>query len=107
MGITLVQEGEDYSSFYDTGCIIYQSVNEGTMIGEGTKIGVKVSLGLTEEEMPNVVGKSENAAIEAITVWLGTWQRFAMCMTQMQSPLRLSSRSRSRCFYYGKEPALF
>mgnify|MGYP000456514374 CR=1 FL=1 len=71
MGITLVQEGEDYSSFYDTGCIIYQSVNEGTMIGEGTKIGVKVSLGLTEEEMPNVVGKSENAAIEAITRLVG------------------------------------
>lgn len=71
MGITLVQEGEDYSSFYDTGCIIYQSVNEGTMIGEDTKIGVKVSLGLTEEEMPNVVGKSENAAIEAITRLVG------------------------------------
>lgn len=71
MGITLVQEGEDYSSFYDTGCIIYQSVNEGTMIGEGTKIGVKVSLGLTEEEMPNVVGKSENAAVEAITRLVG------------------------------------
>ena len=71
MGITLVQEGEDYGSCYDTGCIIYQSVNEGTMIGEGTKIGVKVSLGLTEEEMPNVVGKSENAAIEAITRLVG------------------------------------
>lgn len=41
------------------------------MIGEGTKIGVKVSLGLTEEEMPNVVGKSENAAIEAITRLVG------------------------------------
>lgn len=71
MGITLVQEGEDYSSFYDTGCIIYQSVNEGTMIGAGTKIGVKVSLGLTEEEMPNVVGKSENAAIDAIIRLVG------------------------------------
>ena len=71
MGITLVQEGEDYSSFYDTGCIIYQSVSEGTMIGEGTKIGVKISLGLTEEEMPNVVGKSENAAKEAIIRLVG------------------------------------
>lgn len=71
MGIILVEEGEDYSSFYDTGCIIYQSVSEGTMIGEGTKIGVKVSLGLTEEEMPDVVGKDENDAVEAIMRLVG------------------------------------
>lgn len=71
MGITLVEEGEDYSSFYDTGCIIYQSVSEGTMIGEGTKIGVKISLGLTEEEMPNVEGKSENDALKAIIRLVG------------------------------------
>lgn len=71
MGIILVEDGEDYSSFYDTGYIIYQSVNEGTMIGKGTKIGVKVSLGLTSEEMPNVVGKSENAAKEAIIRLVG------------------------------------
>ena len=71
MGITLVQEGEDYSSFYDTGYIIYQSVSEGTMIGEGTKIGVKVSLGLTEEEMPDVMGKKEKDALEAIIRLVG------------------------------------
>lgn len=71
MGIVLVEDGEDYSSFYDKGYIIYQSVSEGTMIGEGTKIGVKISLGLTEEEMPNVVGKSENAAKEAIIRLVG------------------------------------
>lgn len=71
MGIVLVEDGEDYSSFYDKGTIIYQSVSEGTMIGEGTKIGVKISLGLTEEEMPNVVGKSENAAKEAIIRLVG------------------------------------
>ncbi|MBR5269436.1 MAG: protein kinase [Anaerotignum sp.] len=71
MGIELVEEGEDYSSFYDTGYIIYQSVNEGTMIKPGTKIGVKVSLGLTEEEMPDVVGKSEKAALEAIMRLVG------------------------------------
>ena len=41
------------------------------MIGEGTKIGVKVSLGLTEEEMPNVVGKDENDAVEAIMRLVG------------------------------------
>lgn len=71
MGIVLVEDGEDYSSFYDAGYIIYQSVSEGTMIGEGTKIGVKVSLGLTSEEMPNVEGKSENAAKEAIIRLVG------------------------------------
>lgn len=71
MGITLVQEGEDYSSFYDEGYIIYQSVNEGTMIGEGTKIGVKISLGLTEEEMPDVEGKDEKAALKAIMRLVG------------------------------------
>ncbi|MBR4935237.1 MAG: protein kinase, partial [Anaerotignum sp.] len=71
MGITLVEEGEDYSSFYDTGYIIYQSVSEGTMIKPGTKIGVKVSLGLTEEEMPDVEGKKEKDAIEAIMRLVG------------------------------------
>lgn len=70
-GIILVEDGEDYSSFYDKGYIIYQSVSEGTMIGEGTKIGVKISLGLTSEEMPNVVGKNENAAKEAIIRLVG------------------------------------
>lgn len=71
MGIILVEEGEDYSSFYDVGYIIYQSVGEGTMIAEGTKIGVKVSLGLTEEEMPDVVGKKEKDAVEAIIRLVG------------------------------------
>lgn len=70
-GIELVQEGEDYSSFYDTGYIIYQSVSEGTMIKEGTKIGVKISLGLTEEEMPDVMGKDEKDALEAIIRLVG------------------------------------
>ncbi|WP_405725240.1 protein kinase domain-containing protein [Anaerotignum sp.] len=71
MGIILVEEGEDYSSFYDTGYIIYQSVSEGTPIKEGTKIGVKISLGLTEEEMPNVEGKKEKDALEAIIRLVG------------------------------------
>ena len=71
MGIILVEEGEDYSSFYDTGYIIYQSVSKGTMIKEGTKIGVKISLGLTEEEMPDVLGKDEKDALEAIIRLVG------------------------------------
>ena len=71
MGIELVQEGEDYSSYYGKGYVIYQSVSEGTMVREGTKIGIKVSLGLTEEEMPNVVGMDEADAIEAIVKLVG------------------------------------
>ena len=71
MGIVLVEEGKDYSSFYDTGFVIYQSVSEGTMVAEGTKIGVKVSLGLTEEKMPDVVGKEESDAKEAIIRLVG------------------------------------
>ena len=107
MGITLVQEGEDYSSFYDTGCIIYQSVNEGTMIGEGTKIGVKVSLGLTEEEMPNVVGKSENAAIEAITRLVGDVAEIRYVHDADAKPLRLSSRSPKPVLLLRQRAALF
>lgn len=71
MGIELVQEGEDYNSFYDEGYIFYQSVSEGTMVNSGTKIGVKVSLGLTEEDMPDVEGMDEDDAIVAITKLVG------------------------------------
>ena len=41
------------------------------MIKEGTKIGVKISLGLTEEEMPDVLGKDEKDALEAIIRLVG------------------------------------
>mgnify|MGYP003301102996 CR=1 FL=1 len=71
LGITLVEDGEDYSSYYDAGYIFYQSVSEGTMIAENTKIGVKVSLGLTSEKMPDVVGKEEQAAVESIIKLVG------------------------------------
>ena len=71
LGITLVEDGEDYSSYYDAGYIFYQSVSEGTMIAENTKIGVKVSLGLTSEKMPDVIGKEEQAAVEAIIKLVG------------------------------------
>ncbi len=71
MGIVLVEEGEEYSSFYDTGYVIYQSVSEGTMVAEGTKIGIKLSLGLTEEKMPDVLGKDENDAKEDIIRLVG------------------------------------
>ena len=41
------------------------------MIAENTKIGVKVSLGLTNEKMPDVVGKEEKDAVEAIIKLVG------------------------------------
>ena len=71
-GIQLVQEGEDYSSYYDRDYVIWQEVEEGTMVARNTKIGVKISLGLTEQEMPSVMNQSENAAKEAIIRLVGT-----------------------------------
>lgn len=72
LGLKLVKEGEDYSSYYDEGLIFWQNVDPETMVAGNTKIGVKVSLGLTEEEMPGVLNKSENDAKEAIIKLVGT-----------------------------------
>lgn len=72
LGLKLVKEGEDYSSYYDEGLIFWQNVDPETMVAGNTKIGVKVSLGLTEEEMPDVLNKSENDAKEAIIKLVGT-----------------------------------
>lgn len=72
LGITLVKEGEEYSSYYDAGLVTWQSVNEGTMVAQNAKVGVKVSLGLSSEEMPNVVGKEEQKAREEIISLVGT-----------------------------------
>lgn len=72
LGLKLVKEGEDYSSYYDEGQIFWQNVDPETMVAGNTKIGVKVSIGLKEQEMPQVVGKSENDAKEAIIKLVGT-----------------------------------
>ncbi len=72
LGITLVKEGEEYSSYYDAGLVTWQSVNEGTMVAKNAKVGVKVSLGLSSEEMPNVVGEEEQKAREKIISLVGT-----------------------------------
>lgn len=72
LGITLVKEGEEYSSYYDAGLVTWQSVNEGTMVAKNAKVGVKVSLGLSSEEMPNVVGEEEQKAREEIISLVGT-----------------------------------
>lgn len=72
LGLKLVKEGEDYSSYYDEGLIFWQNVDPETMVAGNTKIGVKVSIGLQEQEMPDVLHKSENDAKEAIIKLVGT-----------------------------------
>lgn len=71
-GLQIVKEGEDYSSYYDEGYIFWQDVEEDTLVANKTKIGVKVSLGLVEQEMPDVEGDSEKSAKEAIIKLVGT-----------------------------------
>ena len=75
MGLELVEEGQDYSSYFDEGTIIFQSVEEGTMVASGTKIGIKTSLGLTSKEMPSVVGETEKSATEKIASLVGAEPR--------------------------------
>lgn len=72
MGLELVEEGQDYSNYYDEGYIIYQSVGDGTMVSSGTKIGIKTSLGLVSQDMPGVVGQQEKAATDKIVSLVGT-----------------------------------
>ena len=72
LGLKLVKEGEDYSNYYDEGMIFWQNIDPETMVAGNTKIGVKVSLGLKEQEMPDVLNKSESDAIKAITKLVGT-----------------------------------
>ncbi|WMI80424.1 protein kinase domain-containing protein [Anaerotignum sp. MB30-C6] len=72
MGLELVEEGQDYSNYYDEGYIIYQSVGDGTMVSSGTKIGIKTSLGLTSQDMPSVIGQQEKAATDKIISLIGT-----------------------------------
>ena len=71
MGLELVEEGQDYSDYYDEGYIIYQSVGDGIMVSSGTKIGIKTSLGLVSHEMPSVIGQQEKAASDKIVSLLG------------------------------------
>ncbi|WP_313530232.1 protein kinase domain-containing protein [Anaerotignum sp.] len=72
MGLELVEEGQDYSNYYDEGYIIYQSVGDGTMVSSGTKVGIKTSLGLVSQDMPGVVGQQEKAAAGKIISLVGT-----------------------------------
>lgn len=71
IGLTLVKEGEDYSNYYDKNYIFWQDVEPDTMVANKTKIGVKVSLGLTEQEMPNVENHSQKDAEDQIMDLVG------------------------------------
>lgn len=70
-GLTLVKEGEDYSNYYDKNYIFWQDVEPDTMVANKTKIGVKVSLGLKEQEMPNVENHSQKDAEDKIIDLVG------------------------------------
>lgn len=71
LGLKVVKEGEDYSKYYSTNIVISQTIPPGNKVKKGTDIGVKVSLGLSSEEMPDVVDKSERAATAKITDLVG------------------------------------
>ncbi len=71
LGLKLVKEGEDYSKFYAEDYVISQSIEEGKKVKKGTEIGVKISLGLSSEDMPSVIGKTEKAATEKIENLVG------------------------------------
>ncbi len=70
LGIELVEKGEDYSN-YDAGIIYAQNVEEGNSVKKGSEVGIKVSLGLAEYDMPDVTGKDEKDAVEAISDAVG------------------------------------
>lgn len=72
LGIKLQKEGEDYSNYYDKDHVFWQAVQPETMVAPNTKIGVKVSLGLSSQTMPDVKNFSENDAKQEIIRLVGT-----------------------------------
>lgn len=72
LGLELVEEGQEYSKYYDTGEICYQSAAEGTMVPVNGKIGIKTSMGLTSEKMPAVKDLTEEEATDKIVSLVGT-----------------------------------
>lgn len=72
LGLELVEDGEEYSKYYDTGEICYQSAEEGAKVPKNGKIAVKISMGLTSERMPDVKDLTEDEAVEKIVELVGT-----------------------------------
>ncbi len=72
LGFKLQKEGEDYNSYYDKDYVFWQAIQPEAMVAPNTKIGVKVSLGLTSQTMPDVKNFSENDAKQEIIRLVGT-----------------------------------
>ena len=75
-GYRVSQEKSIYDEEYAEGIIIEQSTAENTEIKKGMEVGVTVSLGskdaeVTEESMPNLLGKTKDVAIASIKNLIG------------------------------------
>lgn len=66
LGVTLVVARQEEALKYDKGYIFKQLTSKGTELPEGAKLQVYVSTGLKEIEIPDVSGKTEEEAIEAL-----------------------------------------
>ena len=64
LGIKVV--GYESSDEYEEGQIMKQSVKKGEKVKENTKIEVTISSGVGDIDIPNVVGKKEDAAIKEL-----------------------------------------
>ncbi len=65
-GVYLIIDEVVYSQDYPEGEIFYQSVSTGTVVNSGDVIGVTVSLGLHKTNMPNVIHRSGESAINKL-----------------------------------------
>ncbi len=74
LGLEVILE-EDYSDDVEAGIIIEQSIKEGEEILAGSKITIKSSLGIEQVEVPNLLGKTEDEAKEAIAQAQLKWKR--------------------------------
>ncbi|MCD8045964.1 MAG: Stk1 family PASTA domain-containing Ser/Thr kinase [Clostridiales bacterium] len=71
IGLLVEQSGEEESEDYEPGQIIFQDVEEGDLVAEGTTIYVTVAAEPEEEEaaevsVPNVVGYTSDSAMAAL-----------------------------------------
>ncbi|MCD8156492.1 MAG: Stk1 family PASTA domain-containing Ser/Thr kinase [Clostridiales bacterium] len=71
IGLLVEQSGEEESEDYEAGQIIFQDVEEGDLVAEGTTIYVTVAAEPEEEEVaevsvPNVVGYTSDSAMAAL-----------------------------------------
>ncbi len=65
-GLTYSNGGSESSDEYDEGLVCSQSQSVGTIVEPNTTITVKISSGIGELEVPDVVGQTESAAEQMI-----------------------------------------